>query len=115
MAVSFHVVSDEFALVMVERKSDSGIERKIRRDVVLVDIDLAVLNILRMNKLDLVDHFEFTEEHCAYESVKITSGNKSLLFHLLLSFLLSCHPENSFHTINIRKILLEITAKFKYQ
>ena len=82
MAVGFHVISDELALMMVKSKSYPGIERKIRRDVVLVDIDLSVLNILRVNELDLVDHVELLKKHRTNESVKITSCNQSLLFHI---------------------------------
>ena len=81
ITIKLHVVSYELTLVMVKSKSDSRIKRKICSDVILVDIDLAVLHILRMNKLDLVDHVHLLKEHGAYESVKITSGNKSFLVH----------------------------------
>ena len=94
MAISLHVVSDELALVVVERESYSRIERKIGRDVILIDVDLAVLNILRMNELDLVDHVELTKEHRTYKSVKVTSCNKSFFIHFHIPSLLSFHRKD---------------------
>ena len=75
------VSSDELTLVVVKCETYSGVKGKICRDVILGDIDFSILNILRVNELDLIDNVEFLEQHGAYESVKVTSGNKSLLVH----------------------------------
>ena len=81
VAESLFVVPDQFALMVIECKTYSGIKRKICRDVILGNVDLTVLNILSMNKLYLIDHIKFFEKHSADESVKIASGNKSFLIH----------------------------------
>ena len=65
---------------MVKRKTYPRIEREVCRYVVLADLDLAVLNIFRMDELDLIDHVQFAKEHGANQTVEITSRYKAHLF-----------------------------------
>ena len=67
----------DLRLVVVEGDRHAGIVGQVGRDVVFREFDLAVLDVLGVDELDLVDHIELAEHHCAGESVEVAARNKS--------------------------------------
>ena len=62
---------------MIKTQTNPRIVRKIRRNIFFRQFDFSILNILWMNKPDLLDHSKFFQNHRAYEPVKIASRHKS--------------------------------------
>ena len=73
----FGLNSEKFALVMVKCQLYSGVEGKVRGDVIAGYINLSVLNVFGMNEFDLIDHVHLFQKHCANQTVKVTSCDKS--------------------------------------
>ena len=63
---------------MVERQRDLGAVREVRRDVVRGELDLAVLDVLRMDEQDLAKEPELLEQGGADEAVEVAAGDEAM-------------------------------------
>jgi hypothetical protein len=64
--------------VVVERQRDLGAVREVRRDVVRGQLDLAVLDVLRMDEQDLVEEPQLLEQRGADEAVEVAAGDEAI-------------------------------------
>ena len=76
------LASFQLTLVVVKCYANPVIKGKVRGDVIRRDIDLAVLNILGMNELNLIDEIDLLQKHRTNKSVKVAPCNQSL-FHAI--------------------------------
>ena len=67
------------ARVMVEREVRGSHVGKVRGDVALGDLDLAVLHVLRMDEQDVVEDLELLQQGCANEPVEVAAGHEAVL------------------------------------
>jgi hypothetical protein len=63
--------------MMVKRNVRACHIRQVGGDITVGDINLAVLHVLGVDKLDIVDQVQFIEQYGAYQAIKITAGNES--------------------------------------
>jgi hypothetical protein len=63
--------------MVVERDVHVRVVREVRRDVAGAELDLAVLDVLGVDELDVVEHAEVLEEGGTHEPVEITARHES--------------------------------------
>ena len=70
--------AQRFRGVMIEGQMHAFHIGQVGGDVAIVDLDLAVLHVLRMDELDVVDQLQLLEQHGAYQAVEVATGDKTV-------------------------------------
>ena len=69
--------ADRLRVVVVEREVHARVVREVGGDVTGADLDLAVLDVLGMNELDVVEDAEVLEERGAHQPVEVAARHES--------------------------------------
>jgi hypothetical protein len=72
-------VADRLGLIVLKGNGGSGPIRQVGRGVTAGDVNLAVLHIFRVNKLDVVDQIQFIQQHRTHQTIEIAAGNQAEL------------------------------------
>jgi hypothetical protein len=76
MIIVFGVTQD-FRRMMIESQMDAGDIRQVSRNIPVVNLNLAILHILGMDKLDIVDQLQFVQQNRADQAIHIAASDEA--------------------------------------